>query len=181
MTANIPDLFVEEDDKHSWSETLSVYRNEIRRFLYENDTKKLEETVDEQIELWLSEAESKSFGYAKLNASEKELVITHIEKIRLLIDESSLSQSKKIKLFNRLSSLYNEILRDNTKTDDFFAFMGDLAFTVGEMAQKAKPAIDEFKAIMRIVMGGRARKEGVLLPTEDDLPQLPAPEHSEGE
>jgi hypothetical protein len=54
--------------------------------------------------------------------------------------------------------------------------MGDVAFVMGDMAEKAKPLINEVKEMMRIVTRSRARQEGVSLPPGDDVILLPKPD-----
>jgi hypothetical protein len=81
-------------------------------------------------------------------------------------------------LFERINGLAQEIDRSGTRTDRFFAFAGDLAFTAGEMAKNAKPAIDEFKEILKIVLRSRAKEEKVQLPKPEDVLRLPSPEQS---
>jgi hypothetical protein len=116
-----------------------------------------------------------SFGIANLNAEEKERLHEHLNRLRQIIESSEIPVKKKNALFSRLNALASEIDSAGTRTDRFFAFAGDVAFVVGDMAKKAKPFIDEVKEILKIVRGSRARTEQVELP-HDDTFKLPAPD-----
>jgi hypothetical protein len=116
-----------------------------------------------------------SFGIANLNAEEKERLHEHLNRLRQIIESSEIPVKKKNALFGRLNALASEIDSAGTRTDRFFAFAGDVAFVVGDMAKKAKPFIDEVKEILKIVRGSRARTEQVELP-HDDTFKLPAPD-----
>jgi hypothetical protein len=119
--------------------------------------------------------EDEEFGIAKLTEDEKRRVHAHLDKIRQIVEKSSLTRRKKNALFERLNRLRQEVDREGTTTDAFFAFGGDLAFVVGQMAESAKPAIHEFKEVLKIVLGRRATTEGVQLPQPDQFPRLPGP------
>ncbi|MFH3478837.1 hypothetical protein [Xanthobacter variabilis] len=177
----IPEAQITEHDNDTWSGSLVAYMRDINTYLYHNKTESIEAEIDSKLNEWVDEVEGQTFGFASLSSSEKEKLIVHIERIRSIIESSEIRQSKKTKLYDRLTSLYNEILRDNTRTDSFFSFMGDLAFVAGEMAEKARPALLELKEVLRIVMRSRGKREGVSLPNEDDLPQLPATDQPEGD
>lgn len=165
----------------SWDDKFNYLRRGVREYLFMAETSQIEDEAENFAAAWKSEDDKSSFGYAILSSDEKQRIIIHIENIRTMIENSLIDARKKTKIFDKLTKLYNEILRNSTKTDDFFAFMGDMAFVIGDMAESAKPAITEVKEILRIVMGNRAKREGVALPKRDDLPQLPGPNHSEGE
>lgn len=144
--------------------------------LFESKTK-LE--IDEIIGRYISNIDEDSFGFAKLNSQEKNKIYEHISRIRLLIEASDLPDRKKNALFERLSSLAGEVDQYGTRTDQFFAFMGDVAFVMGDMTKKAKPLIDEVKDMMKILSRSRARQEGVSLPPGDETVLLPPPEDGE--
>ncbi|WP_018391152.1 hypothetical protein [Ancylobacter sp. FA202] len=163
----------------SWEEEFGLFARRIDEAMERKKVVDIDLMAESELERWQSEIEEETFGFASLNNSEKEQIVIHIEKIRSFVDESNLSPKKKDKIFDRLTLLYNEILRSRTKTDAFFAFLADLSFTAGEMAERAKPALEEFKEVLRIVMKSRADQEGVKLPKQADLPQLPAPNESE--
>lgn len=116
-----------------------------------------------------------SFGYAVLTKDEKDLIHSHLKQVREAVERSALNDRKKNKLFSRISALSSETDRNGTHTDRFFAFMGDLAFTSNEMTTEAKPALEEFKEILKIIMRSREKAERTTLPKPEDLPQLPPP------
>ncbi|MGP1275081.1 MAG: hypothetical protein ACQRW7_06660 [Caulobacterales bacterium] len=113
------------------------------------------------------------FGYARLTGEEKEELRGHLDHIRGIIDRSDIPSQKKNALFVRIANLQKEIDKEGTKTDEFFAFMGDLSMCVGQMAKNAQPATDELKAILRIVMRSRAANEQAVLPSNSETAMLP--------
>jgi hypothetical protein len=123
----------------------------------------------------LEAATAKTVGYAVLEPDEKTEIHKHIEKIRALIEGSGLDDRKKNNLFSRLSDLTFEVNRNGTRTDRFFAFASELGFSTGQFARDAKPAIDETKAILKIVTRARGRHEGLKLPDDDVVLSLPEP------
>lgn len=138
----------------------------------------LSDVIDSEIDQLLIQFDSgvgESFGVARLNSDEKKKIHDHIERIRKLIEESDVPPRKKNALFERLAELAREVDLLGTRTDRFFAFAGDVAFVLGDMAKKAKPMLDEVKGILKIVSRSRARQEGVSLPPGDEPLQLPAP------
>jgi hypothetical protein len=115
-------------------------------------------------------------GYAVLDGDEKKEIHDHIAKIRSIIEGSSLDDRKKNSLLGRLNDLAREVDRNGTRTDRFFAFAGELSFYIGQFAKNAKPAIDETKAILRIIWRARERHDGTKLARPDDVLLLPEPE-----
>ena len=122
---------------------------------------------------------AKTPGYAVLDSDEKREISAHIERIRSIIQDSGLDDGKKNNLFDRLTDLASEVNRNGTRTDRFFAFASELSFCVGKMTRNAKPAIEETKAMLRIVYQARARQEGIQLPPGEDVPLLPEPKDEE--
>ncbi|WP_435657966.1 hypothetical protein [Brucella pituitosa] len=124
--------------------------------------------------------EAESFGIASLDSDEKKSLHTHLENVRVIIQESLIPDRKKNALFHRLQALRSEVDSIGTKTDRFFAFAGDVSFVLGDMAEKAKPFIAEVKEILTIIRGSRARTEHVQLPHDDTL-GLPSPDDTSQE
>lgn len=120
-------------------------------------------------------ADAESFGIASLNSAEKHSLHEHLENVRKIIQSSPLPTRKKNALFHRLEALRAEVDSIGTRTDRFFALAGDVAFVLGDMAEKAKPLIDEVKDILKIIRGSRARTENVELPREETI-GLPSPD-----
>ncbi len=147
----------------------------VRHYEYEIIDKEIEELVDSANSI----TDDNSFGFAHLNQSEKERVHGNIGRIRKLIEESGLTTRKKNALYDRLNQLAGEVDRDGTKTDRFFAFMGDTAFVLGDMANKAKPFTDEVKDMIKTIGKARSRKEGTALPPGEEVLKLPAPDGAE--
>jgi len=119
--------------------------------------------------------EGGEFGFAALSSDEKVAISNKLGDIRDVIVASRLSDSKKKSLLDRLAKLETEVQMDKTPTERFFSFLGDLAMTAGEMSTNARPAIEDFKDILRIVMRSRAKSEGATLPGSGEWPQLPSP------
>ncbi|MFS2149637.1 hypothetical protein [Rhizobium sp. Rhizsp42] len=162
----------EADNFAALSEILDAYGKEYRKNV-------VEEELDELIEGISSEADAESFGYAQLNQSEKERIHGNISRIREMIGASDLTDRKKNALYDRLNQLASEVDKSGTKTDRFFAFMGDAAFVLGDMATKAKPFTTELKDMIKTIGKARSRKEGSLLPPGEEVLTLPAPEERE--
>lgn len=144
--------------------------------LHQLENKQIGTDVDEVISLYESLQSDETFGLARLNAEEKQKIHDLIKRARAIIEKSDLSDRKKNALFERLNELAREVDAHGTKTDRFFAFAGDMAFVLGEMATKAKPLLEEVREILKIVSRSRARQEGISLPKGDEPLQLPAPD-----
>ena len=136
----------------------------------------IEVDIDNLIGEYESATSLDTFGIARLNSDEKQKIHASINKIRTVIDESPLSERKKNALYKKLDDLAHEVDRIGTKTDAFFAFMGDVAFVMGDMAKKSKPLLDEVKDMIKVIGRARARQEGVSLPPGDTPLSLPAPD-----
>jgi hypothetical protein len=120
-------------------------------------------------------------GYAILDSGEKSAIHKHIEKIRAIIEESGLDDGKKNALVERLNGLALEVDRNGTRTDRFFSFTSELGFALGRFTKNAKPAVEETKAMMKIIVGARARHDGIKLPPGDEIRLLPEPQESDGQ
>ncbi|MCP6151286.1 hypothetical protein NL425_26420, partial [Klebsiella pneumoniae] len=81
------------------------------------ETSQIEDEAENFAAAWKSEDDKSSFGYAILSSDEKQRIIIHIENIRTMIENSLIDARKKTKIFDKLTKLYNEILRNSTKTD----------------------------------------------------------------
>ena len=113
------------------------------------------------------------FGRAELSPDEKKLLREKIADLKSIIDTAGLSPRKRNALLRRLADLEKEIELHSTPTDRFLGLMGDITMVCGEMAENAKPAIEQTKDILRIVLRSRARAEGAVLPKGEDSPLLP--------
>lgn len=148
-----------------WHRTLLAYQDDILDRWNKLKRREARQAIDK--------TKGETFGYARLTGDEKEMAHGHLKKIRELIEESELADRKKNKLFERINDLSRELDRNGTHTDRFFAFSMDMAFVSGQMAERAKPALDELKEFLRIIWRARQRTEGVALPGPEDFPQLP--------
>ena len=108
-------------------------------------------------------------GVVELTTDEKQLLRNKVDEIKALVDESCLTDSKKNALLARLNGLIQEIDRIGTRTDNFFSFWVDLAFTAGQMAENAKPVVDRFREVMSVIGRKRAEAEGVDLPAPERI------------
>ena len=174
------DLYVEINPKEShesWRDHFIYVMHRMSAFESDVKVKHAEKEMSDLIDDYKNaNSRTSPFGYAFLSADEKEEIRAKLNEIRRVVDASSLNMRKKNALFTRISRLAEEVDREGTKTDSFFSFAIDLAMTAGEMAEKAKPAVDEFKEILKIILNRRAEAEGVTLPRPDDYPKLPSPE-----
>lgn len=139
------------------------------------ERKRIESDIDALVVEFGDSSAENSFGFARLNSDEKRKIHENISRIRLAIDLSDLPDRKKNALYERLNELSAEVDALGTKTDRFFAFMGDAAFVLGDMAKQAKPMLDEVKDMIKTIGRARSRQEGVSLPPGDTPLSLPAP------
>jgi len=135
--------------------------------------------VDQLLDNYDLERGDPQFGVTSLTTEEKSAIHKHLDTIRVIIEKSRLGTRKKNALYGRLNGLAKEADLDGTKTDRFFAFAADAAFVLGEMAENAKPFINEVKEVLKIVGRARARSEGVALPKGDEVLKLPSPTDAE--
>jgi len=164
LNASVPDRSIERAET-KWERTYLAYKEDV--FSRWSKWKAHEASAV------LARQKEESFGYAVLTPDEKAVIHSHLAEIRAAIERSSLSDRKKNRLYVRIAALASETDRNGTHTDRFFAFMGDLAFTSGEMTEDAKPALNEFREVLKIIMRSREKAEGAKLPSLEDLPQLP--------
>jgi hypothetical protein len=160
---------------------LAVAMDNLDQFCRDYQASIVDDELEELIESVTASGDAESFGYAHLNTSEKTRIHGNIERIRELIEASDLSDRKRNALYEKLNQLAAEVDRNGTKTDRFFAFMGDAAFVLGDMATKAKPFTDEVKDMIKTIGKARSRKEGTSLPPGEEVLTLPAPEEREND
>lgn len=129
--------------------------------------------VEEVISIENQINNKETFGIAILSSIDKEKVRFHLNNAKDLIVESSLSDRKKNALLDRIGQALAELDTVGTRTDRFFTLMGDSAFVLGDMAEKAKPFTSEVKEILKIVFRRREDTEGVRLPHKDEQLLLP--------
>ncbi len=117
-----------------------------------------------------------SFGYARLDPTEKDDLHNHLNHIREIIERSEIPDNKKNALFKKLNELSAEVDRTGTRTDGFLGLIGDLGVRLGQFGEDAKPLTKELKSLLRIVMRSRARAEDIALPKSKEFPLLGPPE-----
>ena len=117
-----------------------------------------------------------SFGYARLDPTEKDDLHNHLNHIRGIIERSDIPDNKKNALFRKLNQLSEEIDRTGTRTDGFLGLIGDLGVRLGQFGKDAQPLTKELNSLLRIVMRSRARAENIALPKSEDFPLLGSPE-----
>ncbi len=135
--------------------------------------RRLENEVDAKLEQIFAKKSGEDVAIAVLTSEEKTTIAGKLEFIRQIIESSSLETKKKNLLFKKLNKFAHEVTKDGTDTDTLFAFFGELSLNPGLMAKNAKPALDELKDIMRIVFRNRAEREGIPLPSPEDVLKLP--------
>jgi hypothetical protein len=162
---------VESSDDDDPLPSISDYLKAITRFAGHR-------VVDRLLDAYDVERGDPQFGVATLTSDEKSDIHSHIDAIRTIIEESDLSARKKNALFGRLNGLAQEVDREGTRTDRFFAFAADAAFVLGDMDNQAEPFLKEVKDILKIVSRARAKNEGVALPPGEEILKLPSPNKS---
>lgn len=120
-----------------------------------------------------------SFGLARLDGDEKKKIHGHIQRIRTIIEESTISDRKKNALFAKLKELIAEVDAAGTRTDRFFSFVADLGFVMGEFGKNARPLFDEARGMIKALSRARARQEGISLPPGEEPLMLPNPANEE--
>jgi hypothetical protein len=159
---------VESSDDDDPLPSVSDYLKAITRFAGHR-------VVDRLLDEYDVQRGDTQFGVATLTADEKNEVHSHIDAVRKIIEDSTLNPRKKNALFGRLNDLAQEVDREGTRTDRFFAFAADAAFVLGDMANKAEPFLKEVKDILKIVTHARAKNEGIALPEGEEILKLPSP------
>ncbi|MGA0531342.1 hypothetical protein [Hansschlegelia sp. KR7-227] len=161
-------------DNEPWSVDFTHLRTQYADLISKHNLAALEREAADEIRSWKESRDGLEFGIARFSEDERAKIIVHIERLRIVISDSDLGEKKKARMLGLVASLYEESLQAKTRTERYFAFMGDMAFAVGDMAEKAKPAVEQVKEILKIVMRSQAREEGVVLPPSDNLPQIPS-------
>jgi len=165
-----PDIDVKSNPPGS-EPSVSEYITAVIRYAGARVVDKLLDEYDEQ--------RGEGFGVAELTPDEKTAIHAKLDDMRRTINASLLAPRKKNALMRKINALADEVDKVGTRTDGFFAFAGDAAFVVGEMAEKAKPFIEQVKDILGILRGSRARTEGVALPKSEEPLGLPSPDANE--
>lgn len=155
------------------------YMKQVIAIITNNRSNILAQSLDSEVEgliLQYDSSSSESFGVARLNAEEKKSIHQHIQRIRTIIQQSSLPDRKKNALYERLTLLTKEVDQHGTVTDRFFSFVADLGFVLGDFGKNAKPLLDEARGMIKALSRARARQEGISLPPGDEPLRLPSPE-----
>lgn len=168
LDIDLPSL--DDIDEHGFLERII---QELSHFKRKIESSIVDSQVEEAISRLEDENRSSSFGIARLSQEDRKQIHVHLNNLRTIIDGAEITERKRNAPLKRLNALVEEVDLEGTKTDRFFEFAGDLAFVAGDMAKKAKPLIDEFKDVLRIVYRARARTEGVELPKPPDPLSLP--------
>jgi hypothetical protein len=121
---------------------------------------------------------NKSGTFAILDNDEKKQILAKVEAIREIIEQSDLPTKKKNALFNKLNKFSGEVMKEGTDTDTLFAFTGELWLNTGTLEKYAVPALDNLKEILRIIFRNRSIREGIPLPSPDDVLKLPPPDEN---
>jgi hypothetical protein len=157
-------------------EYLRFFIQTARNYRIERSAELASKRVEELLSVEDSLRDNTSFGIAQLNEEEKKIARDHILKAKEIVSESSLNSRKKNAILERLIEAERELETIGTRTDRFFTLMGDAAFVLGDMAEKAKPFTQEIREILKIVFRGRENTEGVRLPKADGQLLLPPSE-----
>jgi hypothetical protein len=98
-----------------------------------------------------------------------------VERIKNVIDTSSLATPKKERLFDKLNAFLAEVDRDRTTWEAFSDFIIGLAHLGGEAAQELEPARKLIDSISRLLGRAKEFEDSAQLPPRSKPRQLPAP------
>jgi hypothetical protein len=91
-----------------------------------------------------------------LDGATKEKVRHYLGQIKIIVDDSKLSQRKKEALYTKINALADEVDRDRTRFDAAMALVLEVSTTGGEAVEKLEPARKWLDSIARVL--GRAKE-----------------------
>jgi hypothetical protein len=104
----------------------------------------------------------------------------HLTAIRKIVQDATLSDSKREAIFNRIEKLQAEVNRDRTKTESAIGLWLDITSAISHGAEKLDPAIERLEKIMKVF--AEARDEAtVRLPAPAEQKRLPKPKSQPNE
>lgn len=112
----------------------------------------------------------------KLDTDFRKKIHDRLTQIRSFVEASDLSDRKKDSIYAKIASLRAEIDREKTRLEAFMALQLDIAESVGETAEKLKPAVDLLENLVKIF--SRAPRDSGMLEAPADNPKLIAPPES---
>jgi hypothetical protein len=123
-----------------------------------------------KVQVQIDHARSYNRFSVALDPTEKDKLRNYVAQIKKVIEECSLAQPKKERLYDKINNFLAEVDRDRTPYDQFADLVINLAHLGGEAAQELEPARKLINSIARLL--GRAKE------FEDSAPTLaPSPKH----
>ena len=129
-----------------------------------------------KVKVQIREAKSYNRYSVALDPDEKDKLRAYVAQIKNVIDNSTLSMSKKERLYNKINAFLAEVDRDRTGFEQLADLTMSLAHLGGEAAKELEPARKLLHTIN--VFLGRAKEfedSATALPPSSAQAQLPAP------
>lgn len=98
-----------------------------------------------------------------------------LNRIRIIVSEMDLSDSKKDAVFSKISALALEIDKKLTRSDYLFSLYLDITTFASEGAKNLDPVIDRVERVIKIFGRAKANQERGKLPAPEEKKLLTAP------
>ncbi len=108
-----------------------------------------------------------------LNSEIKEKICDYISKIKIVINDSNIDESKKDCLMDKLSAFENEVGRNRTRIQSYGEMIVEFAGIFGDAAEKGEPVRKWLDSIAALIWG--AKNEQQQLPAPDEHKQIEPP------
>jgi hypothetical protein len=118
-----------------------------------------------KVQVQIDHARSYNRFSVALDTAEKDKLRNYVAEIKKVIEQSSLAQPKKERLYDKINNFLAEVDRDRTPYEQFADLVINLAHLGGEAAQELEPARKLINSIARLL--GRNKE------FEDSAPTLP--------
>jgi hypothetical protein len=127
-----------------------------------------------KVQVQIDHARRRNRFSVPLDPAEKETLRHYVAQIKKVIDESSVAQPKKERLYDKINVFLAEVDRDRTAYEQFADLAINLAHLGGEAAQELEPARRLINSIARLL--GRSKEvEESTLPPSPPQRRIPPP------
>lgn len=147
--------------------------------------KEFRHRVDEfTVKIQITHIRSGPRNSVALDPSEKKRLRAYADKIKDIIDKSSLLTAKKERLFDKLNAFIAELDRDRTALQKFTDIIFALSTAGADAVEQLEPAW-KWAKLAAAILGARQEREQTRIPAppkkiEGPKRQLPAPQKSNG-
>jgi hypothetical protein len=136
------------------------------------------------VQIQITHIRSGARNSVALDPSEKTHLRAYAEKMKEIIEGSSLLPAKKERLFNKLNAFIAELDRDRTALQSFTDLVIALATAGGDAAKELEPAW-KWVRLLGAILGARQEREQTHIPAppkkiEGPKRQLPPPQKANG-